>query len=115
VDELADLDALVREALIALESAVAACELLGHHHVVPSLGFERMLELMMVATELLDRAVACREDAAGSPKIIFPCRSAAQDYIDRHLQHSAPGVLYQIEPDDLGRCAVARYQLAGRL
>jgi hypothetical protein len=106
----ADFRARVKEAAIAVESALVAAEGLASHGVVESLNFERMVDLLeeaAIAVDMIDIGMP------SAPITIFPTRSYALSFIGQHPLDDDH--LYQIRQDGAGRCTIAVFRLIAHL
>ena len=106
----ADFRARVKEAAIAVESALVAAEGLASHGVVESLTFERMVDFLgeaAIAVDMIDVGMP------PAPTTVFPTRSCAQSFIDQHPLDDDH--LYQIRQDGIGRCTIAVFRLLTHL
>ena len=106
----ADFRARVKEAAIAVESAMVAAEGLANHGVVESLTFERMVDFLeeaAIAVDMIDIGMP------PAPTTVFPTRSYALSFIEQHPLDDDH--LYQIRQDGAGRCTIAVFRLLTHL
>jgi hypothetical protein len=105
-----DLRILVQEAVVLLEAAILAAEMVALHGISESLSFERLNDLLSEALEAARQA----EDVFGaSPTTIFPNVSMAREWCERHPL--PPGRSYQIHTDGMGRCSISISQIVDYL
>jgi hypothetical protein len=108
--EPTDLRNLVREAVLSLEAAVVAAEMVALHGISESLSFERLNDLL---TEALSATRKADDTFGATPVTIFPNVSLAQEWCERHPL--AAGRSYGIHPDGMGRCSISISQIVGYL
>jgi hypothetical protein len=100
----------VKEAAIAVQSALIAAEGLASHGMVESLNYERLIDLLeeaFVAVDLIDVGFP------PTPTTVFPARASAEAFVLRHpLDHDH---CYQIRQDGIGRCTIAVFRIVAHL
>jgi hypothetical protein len=106
----ADFKRRVKEAAVAIESAMLAAETLAGHGVVESLTFERMMDFLEEASAAVDLIDAGLPPA---PTTIFLNRACAQSFIEQHALDGDH--LYQIREDAIGQCTIAVFRLLRHL
>jgi hypothetical protein len=106
----ADFRARVKEAALAVESALLAAEMLSTHGIIESVNFERMIDLLQEATAAIDQIDVGFPPA---PTVIFPTRVSAEAFIAQHPLDADH--LYRIQQDGVGRCAIAVFRLIAHL
>lgn len=101
----------VKEAAIAIESALVAAELLADHGIVESGSYDQLVDFMQEAATAVDLIDA---GLLPAPVTIFPSRASAEAFLERHPLPDADH-LYQIHADGSGRCTVSIFKLVAWL
>jgi len=100
----------VKEAAIAVESALVTAEMLATHGVIESMNYERLIDLLQEAGKAVDEIDA---GLPATPLTIFPSRTMAEAFIAKHPIDDDHR--YDIRPDGIGRCTVAVFRLIAHL
>jgi hypothetical protein len=106
----ADFRVKVKEAALAVESALLAAETLASHGVVESLNYERMIDFLIEASKAVDGIDA---GLLPGPTTVFPTRASAENFIALHPLDSDH--MYQIHQDGVGRCTIAVFRIISHL
>jgi hypothetical protein len=106
----ADFRARVKEAALAVESALLAAEVLATHGVVESINYELMIDLLQEANTAVE---AINAGLPPEPLTIFPTHASAEAFIAQHPLDADQ--LFQIRQDGMGRCTIAVFRLIAHL
>jgi hypothetical protein len=97
-----DFESRVRQAAVALQSALIAAEMLATHGIVESLNYERLMDLLHEANAAMDQ-IHCILPAG--PRTIFPNKAFAEAFIQQRGLDA--DCAYQVRVDRHGRCTIA--------
>jgi hypothetical protein len=105
-----DFESRIKQAAVAVQSALIAAEMLASHGIVESLNYERLMDLLHEANAAMDQ-IHCILPAG--PRTIFPNKAFAEAFIQQRGLDS--DCAYQIRVDGHGRCTIAVLRIFAHL